>query len=128
MESIIEIDDFKRISTGVSGTGQADDFLITNKAFEMILQVMKQNEIPQDYYLRISTHSGGCSGMKYDLGFDDKIQENDRKFSCDQINILIDSASLFYVQGVRLDYQDGEYGSGFVFNNPNNSGNCGCSC
>jgi len=128
MENLVEVEDLKRISTGIAGTNEADDFLITNQAFEKIQQIKKQNEIPEGYFLRISTHSGGCSGMKYDMGFDEKIENSDRTFLCEGINVIIDSASLFYVQGVTLEFQDNEMGSGFVFNNPNNSGNCGCSC
>jgi iron-sulfur cluster assembly protein len=128
MENLVEVEDLKRISTGIAGTNEADDFLITNQAFEKIQQIKEQNEIPEDYFLRISTHSGGCSGMRYDMGFDEKTENNDRTFLCEGLNVVIDSASLFYVQGVRLEFQDDEMGSGFVFNNPNNSGNCGCSC
>ena len=128
MENLLEVEDLKRISTGIAGTNETDDFLITSEAFEKIQQIKEQNEIPEVYFLRISTHSGGCSGMKYDMGFDEKTENSDRTFLCEGINVIIDSASLFYVQGVTLEFQDNEMGSGFVFNNPNNSGNCGCSC
>ena len=56
-----------------------------------------------------------------------EINEDDRVIEVNGTKLVIDNKSLFYIQGVTLDFVDGPSGSGFVFNNPNNSHTCGCS-
>lgn len=116
-----------RIPTGINGAEVQDDFIMTDKAVETVGQIKEQNEIPAEYNLRIGTRSGGCSGMNYNLGFDSEINEDDRVIEVNGTKLVIDNKSLFYIQGVTLDFVDGPSGSGFVFNNPNNSHTCGCS-
>ena len=117
----------ERIPTNIEGSKPEDDIFISNIALEMIEQIKKENNVPEDYFLRIATRSGGCSGMNYSLGFDNEIDENnDRNFKSDKINLIVDAKSLFYLMGVTLDYVEGPDGSGFVFNNPNNTHTCGC--
>ncbi len=116
-----------RVPTGIMGAEVQDDFLVTNKAIEAVAQIKIQNEIPTDYSLRLGTRSGGCSGMNYNLGFDSEINEDDRVLNINDLQIVVDNKSLFYIQGVTLDFVDGPSGSGFVFNNPSNSHACGCS-
>lgn len=117
----------ERIPTNIEGSKPEDDIFISNIALEMIEQIRKENNVPEDYFLRIATRSGGCSGMNYSLGFDNEIDEkNDRNFKSDKINLVVDAKSLFYLMGVTLDYVEGPDGSGFVFNNPNNTHTCGC--
>lgn len=117
----------KRVATGVEGSETKDDFIISEKAIETINNVRKQNEIADDYYLRIGTRSGGCSGMSYSLGFDNEVHDFDKILKLENMELIIDNKSLFYLMGVTLDYVDGPNGSGFVFNNPNNAHSCGCS-
>jgi iron-sulfur cluster assembly protein len=116
-----------RIPTGIMGAEVQDDFIMTDKAVETVGQIKEQNEIPEEYNLRIGTRSGGCSGMNYNLVFDSEINEDDRVIEVNGTKLVIDNKSLFYIQGVTLDFVDGPSGSGFVFNNPNNSHTCGCS-
>jgi iron-sulfur cluster assembly protein len=120
------IGQLNRVATGIQGAEEKDDFIVSASAIEMIAQIKEANEISEDYFLRLGTRSGGCSGMNYTLGFDSEIQENDRTFEVENVNIVVDNKSLFYLMGVTLDYTDGPSGSGFVFNNPNNAHVCGC--
>ncbi len=116
-----------RIPTEIEGALPEDDIFISEKAIEMIQEIRKQNNVPEDYFLRIATRGGGCSGMNYALGFDNEFDEqNERKLLTDKINLVVDAKSLFYLMGVTLDFVDGPDGSGFVFNNPNNAHTCGC--
>ena len=103
-----------RVATGIEGAETQDDFLISDKAIETINNVRKQNEIADDYYLRIGTRSGGCSGMSYSLGFDNEVHDFDKILKLDNLELIIDNKSLFYLMGVTLDYVDGPQGSGFV--------------
>jgi len=127
MVETLEQQDVRAISTGIKGAEAQDDFKITNKAFEVIKQIKEQNEVPSDYFLRIGTRSGGCSGMNYNLGFDSEVTDVDRVINVDDFQLVIDNKSLFYLMGVTLEFTDGPSGSGFVFNNPNNAHSCGCS-
>ncbi len=128
MQDVMEYTDFslEKIPTGIEGSTDADNIMITQSAIDMIGNVRIENNISDDHFLRIATRSGGCSGMSYSLGFDNEIAESDRKLDTGKINIVVDSKSLFYLMGVTLDYVEGPHGSGFVFNNPNDSPTCGC--
>lgn len=127
MVETLEQVELVRVPTGIIGAEVQDDFIITAKAAEVVGQIKEQNEIPAEYNLRIGTRSGGCSGMNYNLGFDSEVNEDDRVIEAGGLKLTIDNKSLFYIQGVTLDFVDGPSGSGFVFNNPNNSHTCGCS-
>ena len=127
MSEVLENVDFVKVPTMIAGTEEQDEFIITNNALEIIDQIKAENEIPEDFKLRIGTTSGGCSGMNYSLGFDSEVNENDVVLDAGKLSIVTDDHSLFYIQGVTLDYVDGPSGSEFVFNNPNNSHTCGCS-
>ena len=119
--------DFERIPTGIEGTSEEDDIIITARALEMIGAIREDNSVPGDYFLRIGTRGGGCSGMSYTLGFDSEMNEEvDRNFKTEKVNLVVDSKSLFYLMGVTLDFVEGPQGSGFVFHNPNNAHTCGC--
>ena len=70
--------------------------------------------------------SGGCSGLSYDLKFDNKLHQEDKLFEDNQVKILVDKKSLLYLVGTVLEYSGGLNGKGFVFNNPNAQRTCGC--
>jgi len=77
-------------------------------------------------YVRVGVKSGGCSGLSYELKFDDKAAENDKIFEDNSIRIIVDKKSFLYLVGTTLEYSGGLNGKGFVFNNPNAQRTCGC--
>ena len=77
-------------------------------------------------FLRLGVKGGGCSGMSYDVKFDDKSQSDDRVFDVNGIKVACDSKSLLYLEGLSLDYSTELVGGGFKFINPNATGTCGC--
>jgi len=77
-------------------------------------------------YLRVAVKGGGCSGLAYDLSFDDEIEGSDMQFEDKDVKILVDGKSFMYLYGTELDFSDGLNGKGFAFNNPNASRSCGC--
>jgi len=77
-------------------------------------------------YVRVGVKSGGCSGLSYDLKFDDKQQENDKIFEDNDVKIIVDKKSFLYLVGTTLEFSGGLNGKGFVFNNPNANRTCGC--
>lgn len=127
MLDVMEEVEIISVQTGIMGAEEQDDFNMTVPALEMINSIRTENEIPEDYYLRLGTRSGGCSGMNYTLGFDSEVNENDKIIDVRGLQMVIDNKSLFYLMGVTLDFTEGPSGSGFVFNNPNNAHTCGCS-
>lgn len=100
---------------------------ITDSAKNRIEQIMdKENYNPTDYFVRVSVDSGGCSGLTYNLEFDNNMQENDQVFEDKGIKICLDIKSFLYLSGTELDYTDGLSGKGFDFRNPNASRTCAC--
>ena len=77
-------------------------------------------------YVRVGVKSGGCSGLSYDLTFDNKQEEKDKVFDENGIKIIVDKKSFLYLVGTVLEYSGGLNGKGFVFNNPNANRTCGC--
>lgn len=77
-------------------------------------------------FLRVGVQGGGCSGLTYDLKFDDSLKEDDQIFEDNGFKIVVDMKSFLYVHGTVLEFSDGLNGKGFVFNNPNASRTCGC--
>ena len=77
-------------------------------------------------YIRVGVKSGGCSGLSYELKFDNALSENDKVFEDNNIKIAVDKKTFLYLAGTILEYSGGLNGKGFVFNNPNASRTCGC--
>lgn len=76
-------------------------------------------------YLRVGVKGGGCSGMSYVLGFDDKT-DDDATYEVSGIPVIIKKAHTMYLMGMEIDYSDGLNARGFIFRNPNASSTCGC--
>lgn len=77
-------------------------------------------------YVRVGVKSGGCSGLSYELKFDNSSREEDKIFEDNAVKIIIDKKSFLYLVGTTLEYSGGLNGKGFVFNNPNANRTCGC--
>ena len=77
-------------------------------------------------FVRVGVKSGGCSGLSYDLKFDDVQNESDKIFEHNEVKIIVDKKSFLYLVGTTLDYSGGLNGTGFVFKNPNANRTCGC--
>lgn len=77
-------------------------------------------------FLRLAVKGGGCSGMTYDVKFDDSSQEHDRAFEVNGIKVVSDPKSLLYLTGMTIDFSTELVGGGFKFINPNATGSCGC--
>ena len=87
---------------------------------------MAENNIADDYDLRIGVKGGGCSGLTYTLGFDNEQKTGDKIIERDGVKMRVDWKSILYLAGTEIDYTDGLNGKGFVFNNPNAKKTCGC--
>lgn len=99
---------------------------ITEKAAGEVKKIMQENSVPESYGLRVGVKGGGCSGLTYTLGFDEKEKEGDTIIEQNDVKLFVDGKSLFYLSGTELDFTDGLNGKGFIFNNPNAKKTCGC--
>jgi len=75
--------------------------------------------------LRVGVRGGGCSGFQYQLAFDER-RDGDEVFESHGLKLLVDNASLPYVRGSVIDYQESLQGAGFKVENPNVVAACGC--
>lgn len=103
-----------------------EEIAVSPRAAAELKRVKAENSIPEHHGLRIGVKGGGCSGMSYVLGFDEKPQEADRVFTSEGMSVYVDPKSLEYLSGATLDFSGGLNGKGFVFENPNAKKTCGC--
>ncbi|TLU61654.1 iron-sulfur cluster assembly protein IscA [Thalassotalea litorea] len=76
--------------------------------------------------LRLGIKTTGCSGLAYVIEFVDDLNADDEVFAVNDVNIIIDSKSLAYLEGTELDFVKEGLNEGFQFTNPNAKGECGC--
>jgi iron-sulfur cluster assembly protein len=98
---------------------------VTESAKEQAIKLMKEENLINSF-IRVGVKGGGCSGLSYDLFFDNVLNDGDHEFESNGVKIVCDKKSLLYIFGTELDYSGGLNGKGFTFNNPNASRNCGC--
>ncbi|MBX9785944.1 MAG: iron-sulfur cluster assembly accessory protein [Alphaproteobacteria bacterium] len=76
--------------------------------------------------IRIGLRSKGCSGLSYTLEFADEVGPYDEVINVHDIKVLIDPKAVMFIMGSEMDFVEEKLTSGFVFNNPNAKGMCGC--
>ena len=99
---------------------------VTDKAKSRITELRETEGHTPDFNIRVAVKGGGCSGLMYDLHFDNTTKETDEIFEDKGVKIMVDKKSLLYLLGTTLDFSDGLNGKGFQFINPNASRTCGC--
>lgn len=97
----------------------------TNKAANELRRLMAEESFDRSKFLRIGVKGGGCSGLSYILGFDDR-QETDEEHEADGLHFVMNKAHGIYLTGMEIDWSDGLNARGFTFSNPNASKTCGC--
>ena len=98
---------------------------LTDIAAEKVRTFMSGQTAEGDIGLRVGVRGGGCSGFQYALALDER-KEDDHVFEVNQIRVLVDPASLQYVDGSTVDFTESFQGSGFEVSNPNVVASCGC--
>src|SRR5674476_1399118 len=100
---------------------------VRDKAKTMVKSLMAEPEFSmEDYFLRVSVDSGGCSGLTYKMDFDNEKKPMDQEFEDNGVKVVTDLKSFLYLVNTTLDFSDGLNGKGFYFSNPNASRSCGC--
>lgn len=98
---------------------------LTTGAVAELKRLINEPGFDNSQFLRIGVKGGGCSGMTYVLGFDQK-QDNDEEFEVEGIRCIMARAHEIYLAGMEIDFQGGLNTRGFTFSNPNASKTCGC--
>jgi iron-sulfur cluster assembly protein len=98
---------------------------LTDIAAEKVREFMQGQEAHDEVGLRVGVRGGGCSGFQYALALDEQ-REDDEVFETGGIRVIVDPASMRYVDGSTVDFTESFQGSGFEVKNPNVVASCGC--
>lgn len=98
---------------------------LTEGAISEVKRLMGEPSFDASQLLRVGVKGGGCSGLTYVLGFDNK-EEDDEQYEIAGIPVIMKKSHEMYLFGIEVDFQQGLNARGFVFNNPNASETCGC--
>ena len=99
---------------------------LSEKAAEKVKGIFEKNSMPEGSAFRIGIKGGGCAGFSYTLDVTDAPAEGDEVFQSHGVNVVCDLKSYLFLNGTEVDYSDDLLKGGFVFDNPNASGSCGC--
>lgn len=100
---------------------------LSERAAGEVKTIVKDQELDaENTYLRVGVKGGGCSGFSYTLDLTETRNETDELWDIHGVKVICDPKSHIYLEGVAVDFKDEVMGRGFVFNNPNATGTCGC--
>ena len=99
--------------------------VLSATAASKVAELLEREGNP-DYFLRVAVQPGGCSGLRYQLFFDDQVLEGDNVLTEGAVTVRVDRMSLPYLKGASVDWLEGLEQSGFTINNPNAAGSCAC--
>lgn len=98
---------------------------LTDAASDKVRALLTQ-EGRDDLRLRIAVQPGGCSGLIYQLYFDERLLDGDATRDFDGVEVVVDKMSVPYLDGASIDFEDTIQKQGFSIDNPNASGSCAC--
>lgn len=99
---------------------------VADSAKARIEKIMADQGMGSDHFVRVSVTSGGCSGLTYNMEFDNENRPNDQVFEDNGVKVVTDLRSFLYLCNTILEFSGGLEGKGFYFNNPNAARTCGC--
>ena len=118
------------MSTDSMDGGEADTrpkIEVTEDAAEQALSLLEGEDLDvTEAGLRLLVQQGGCAGLSYGMRFDDAPDDDDTIYEHHELRVFVDPASLKYIEGSVLDYEDGLQAEGFHVDNPNVVSECGC--
>ncbi|SNQ51213.1 conserved hypothetical protein [Frankia canadensis] len=104
---------------------QPSSVILTDTAAGKVKNLLEQ-EGRDDLKLRIAVQPGGCSGMRYQLFFDERSLDGDTVLDFTGVKVAVDRMSLPYLGGATIDFVDTIEKQGFTIDNPNAQGSCAC--
>jgi iron-sulfur cluster assembly protein len=100
---------------------------VTEAAADEAIRLIESEEMDTDIAgLRLFVQQGGCAGLSYGMRFDYEPEDSDTVFEHHGLRVFVDEASMEYIGGSRLNFEDGLQGEGFHVENPNVVSECGC--
>ena len=99
--------------------------VLTDTAAAKVKSLLEQ-EGRDDLALRIAVQPGGCSGLRYQLFFDDRTLDGDSFLDFGGVKVVVDRMSGPYLGGAQIDFVDTIEKQGFTIDNPNAKGSCAC--
>lgn len=99
---------------------------VAESAKHKIDELRQTEGLTNQHFVRVSVTSGGCSGLTYNMSFDNEHQEEDQIFEDNGVKVVTDLKSFLYLCDTTLEFSGGLNGKGFFFNNPNATRTCGC--
>ncbi|WP_208317138.1 iron-sulfur cluster insertion protein ErpA [Canibacter zhoujuaniae] len=109
----------------MSGNTLGHQVALTDAAREKVSSLLAQ-EGREDLRLRIAVQPGGCSGLIYQLYFDERLLEDDAIVDYDGVEVIVDKMSAPYLNGATISFEDTIEKQGFTIDNPNAQGSCAC--
>lgn len=109
----------------VTAEAVAEAVVLTDGAAVKVRTLLNQ-EGRDDLALRVAVQPGGCSGLRYQLFFDDRSLDGDEKIDFDGVAVVVDRMSVPYLGGAVIDFVDTIEKQGFTIDNPNATGSCAC--
>jgi iron-sulfur cluster assembly accessory protein len=104
---------------------RTDSINVTDTAVDKVKSLLAQ-EGREDLQLRIAVQPGGCSGLRYQLFFDERNLDGDVVIDYDGMVVVVDRMSVPYLNGATIDFVDTIEKQGFTIDNPNATGSCAC--
>jgi iron-sulfur cluster assembly accessory protein len=90
------------------------------------VRALLDQEGRDDLRLRLAVQPGGCSGLIYQLYFDERMLDGDSRRDFDGVEVVVDKMSVPYLEGASIDFEDTIQKQGFTIDNPNSGGSCAC--
>jgi iron-sulfur cluster assembly accessory protein len=112
-------DTITRTETKAHGVG------VTDAAADKVRSLLTQ-EGRDDLRLRVAVQPGGCSGLIYQLYFDERELDGDAVVDYNGVEVIVDKMSVPYLDGATIDFEDTIQKQGFTIDNPNAGGSCAC--
>ena len=126
MRSVTQYEQYRFLMEAILQTSAVNgEVVLTAGAVQQLNAIRQQENIPDEYCLRIGVKGGGCSGFSYLLGFD-LPKDNDDTYDINGIRVVMNKAHAIYLLGMEVDFVSGLENRGFTFNNPNATSTCGC--
>ncbi len=102
-----------------------DGIVLTQAAADKVRGLL-DTEGRDDLQLRVAVQPGGCSGLRYQLFFDERSLDGDVVKDFDRVGVVVDRMSVPYLMGATIDFVDTIEKQGFTIDNPNATGSCAC--
>ena len=102
-----------------------DGIILTDTAAAKVKALLDQ-EGRDDLSLRVAVQPGGCSGLRYQLFFDERSLDGDIRKDFSGVDVVVDRMSAPYLVGATIDFVDTIEKQGFTIDNPNATGSCAC--